>query len=204
MDIPDLEYIKNVVPELHGWCTVEKAIQLYNLVLEHTNPLCVELGVFAGRSFLPLSLGATYKGGNAIGIDAWSKEACEQGINDIANTEWWNKIDYDFFYDYTKKVLHDAILSNTTKLIRSKSVDAVSQFESKSISVLHQDSNHSELVSVEEVNLWYDKVKIGGHWVFDDTDWSTTQTAQILLLEKGYELMFSEKDGKYKIFIRRN
>jgi hypothetical protein len=98
----------------------------------------------------------------------------------------------------------DAGLSEVTRLIRSKSSDAVSGFEANSISMLHQDSNHSEEVTVEEVNIWYDKVKIGGYWIFDDTDWPTTQVAQRLLLEKGYELVFTETDGKYKVFVRRS
>lgn len=200
----DLEYIQTTTPTLHGWCTVEKATQLYNIVLEHENPLCVELGVFAGRSFLSIAMAARAKNGTAVGIDAWSKEACEQGVNDIANTEWWNSIDYDFFYNYTDKVISDAGLSSTTSLIRSKSSDAASQFAPKSISVLHQDSNHSEEVTVEEVNMWFDKVKVGGHWIFDDTDWPTTQTAQKILLEKGYELIFAEKDGKHKVFVRKD
>lgn len=198
----DLEYIQTTVPKLHGWCTVEKASHLYNLVLEHEAPLCVELGVFAGRSLVAIALGAKAKNGTAVGIDAWSKEACEQGVNDIANTEWWNNIDYDFFYNYTTKVMSDAGVSATTSLIRSKSSDVSNYYTSNSISVLHQDSNHSEEVTVEEVNLWYDKLKIGGYWIFDDTDWPTTQTAQGLLLEKGYELIFTEKDGKYKVFKR--
>jgi predicted O-methyltransferase YrrM len=200
----DLEYIQATVPTLHGWCTPEKALHIYNLVLVHQQPLCVELGVFGGRSLLPIGLAAREKNGTIVGIDAWSKDACEQGINDIENTEWWNKIDYDFFYNYTEKVMSDAGLSNITKLIRSRSADAVSYFTSKSISVLHQDSNHSEEVTVEEVNLWYDKVKPGGYWIFDDTDWPTTKKAQDVLVGKGYELIFTEKDGKYKVFIRKN
>ena len=104
----DLEYIQTTVPKLHGWCTPEKASHLYNLVLDHENPLCVELGVFAGRSLVAIALGAKAMNGTAVGIDAWSKEACEQGVNDIANTEWWNNINYDFFiskYDIETQTL---------------------------------------------------------------------------------------------------
>ena len=200
----DIEYIQQIVPTLHGWCTPEKAVHLYNLVLDHSNPLCVELGVFAGRSLLPIALGAMHVGGNVVGIDAWTKEACEQGVNDIANTEWWNAIDYDFFYNYTLKLMTDTGLSEITRLLRCTSLDAVSQFEPNSISILHQDSNHSQEVTVNEVNLWHNRLKIGGYWIFDDTDWPTTQVAQSLLLEKGYELIFRETDGKYKVFVRRN
>ena len=195
-------YLTRVIPTLHGWCSVEKALQLYKLVLEHENPLCVELGVFAGRSLLPIALGAREKNGSAIGIDAWSKEACLAGINTIANAEWWSGIDFDFFYNYTKSVVDDAKCQDTTSLLRSSSKDCADKFTASQISLLHQDSNHSEEITVEEVNLWYDKVKIGGHWIFDDTDWPTTQKAQELLLTKGYELIFTEKDGKHKVFIR--
>ena len=44
----DLDYIQATVPTLHGWCTVEKASHIYNLVLDHEQPVCVELGVFGG------------------------------------------------------------------------------------------------------------------------------------------------------------
>ena len=109
-----------------------------------------------------------------------------------------------FFFKYTDKVISDAGLSDMTKLIRCKSEDAACQFTSQSISLLHQDSNHSEEVSCQEVSLWFDKVKIGGYWVFDDTNWSSTMKAQMLLLEKGYKLIFTEKDCQYKVFTRNN
>jgi len=199
-----LEYIQKVVPTLHGWCTVEKATHLYNLVLQHDKPVCVELGVFAARSFLPIAMAANNKNGSAVGIDAWAKEACEVGNNDIANTEWWNAIDYDFFYSYSQNVISEANVSNTTSFLRLTTSEAVKQFTPESISVLHQDSNHSDENTIEEVNLWHDKLKLGGHWIFDDTDWPTTKAAQALLLEKGYELIFTETDGRYKVFVRKS
>jgi len=198
----DLEYIKNIVPTLHGWCTLDKAIHLYKLVSQHDTPLCVELGVFAGRSLLPIALAARSKNGSAVGIDAWSKNASQEGNNDDANTRWWNNIDYEFFYNYTNTVIKNAGLSGSTLIIRSKTTDICSHYASGSISLLHQDSNHSEENTVDEVNLWYDKLKIGGYWVFDDANWPTTQKAQEILLKKGYEIIFREKDDSYLVFTR--
>jgi hypothetical protein len=198
----DLEYIKSIVPTLHGWCTVDKAIHLYKLVCDHDTPLCVELGVFAGRSLLPIALAARSKSGTAVGIDAWSKNASQEGTNDPANTKWWNNIDYEFFYNYTTNVIKTAGLTGSTLIIRSKTSDICNHYTSESISLLHQDSNHSEENTVDEVNLWYDKLKIGGYWVFDDANWATTQKAQEILLTKGYKLMFSEKEDSYKVYVR--
>ena len=34
--------------------------------------------------------------------------------------------------------------------------------------------------------MWYNKVKPNGYIIFDDTNWTTTQKAQQLLVEKGF------------------
>lgn len=207
MKSDDIAYLETTIPSLHGWCSLAKAKQMYELVLacDHDRgPVCVELGVFAGRSLLAIALGARATNGKAFGIDAWSKDASAQGVNDTANTEWWNNIDYEFFYSYTQNVLKDAKVDEHTTLIRDTSTvqHVVDQFADESISMLHQDSNHSEAITIAEVNLWCNKVKIGGHWVFDDTDWPTTELAQDLLLQKGYELVFTEQEGKHKVYRR--
>jgi predicted O-methyltransferase YrrM len=197
----DINYISDVVPKLDGWCTVEKALKLYHAAASTDKPLCVELGVFAGRSLLPIALACKSKGGKCYGIDAWSKDACLEGENAPENADWWSKIDFDHFYNYTKKVIEDAKATDNCIILRNKSSDVVNIFEDMSIDLLHQDSNHSEVTTVEEVNRWYNKVKVGGLWAFDDTDWSTTKAAQDLLIQKGYAVI-SENDGKWRLFKR--
>ena len=41
--------------KIEGWCTKEKAIKMAELITDDTK-LCVELGVFGGRSLLPLGI----------------------------------------------------------------------------------------------------------------------------------------------------
>jgi len=82
-----------------------------------------------------------------------------------------------------------------------KSSDAVKIFDDHSIDFLHQDSNHSEEISCMEVELYHNKVKPGGTWVFDDTNWPTTKKAQDLLVSKGYTEVYDS--GEWKVYLRK-
>ncbi len=197
----DITYINTILPTLEGWCTKEKALTMYNCILELDKPLCVELGVFAGRSLVAICRAAKMKNGKVFGIDAWSKDASALGENTQENNDWWAKIDYDYFYNYTKNIIKESNVDDCCTILRNKTSDVVELFQDKSIDFLHQDGNHSEQVTIEEVNRWFNKVKIGGYWAFDDSDWPTTKAAQLLLVEKGYTLL-SENDGKWQLYKR--
>jgi hypothetical protein len=93
-------------------------------------------------------------------------------------------------------------VDSVVDLWKCKSRDVASKFEDNSIDLLHQDSNHSEEISCEEVELYWNKVRPNGYWVFDDTDWPTTKKAQNLLLTKGYRVLKVGSDNKWTIFIR--
>ena len=178
---------------IEGWCTKEKAIKMMEFIPDNSR-LAVELGVWGGRSLLPIAMKCK---GDVYGIDAWNVDASLEGKNDVANDEWWSNINYNKMYTYTHGLMMEHNCQNV-KLLRMKSKDAVKLFENDSIDFLHQDSNHSEEVSCEEVELYYSKVKPGGIWCFDDTNWPTTQKAQNILCTKGYEEVFDS--GSWKIY----
>jgi len=180
---------------IHGWCTKEKALKMIDYI--KPNDICVELGVFGGKSLLPISF---ITNNSVFGIDAWEKNASLEGSNAKENDEWWGKIDYNEMYNYTLN-LFNKYKCKHVKLLRMKSSDAIINFENNSIDFLHQDSNHSEEISCNEVELYHKKVKINGIWVFDDTNWKTTKKAQDLLLTYGYEELYDS--GEFKIY-RRN
>ena len=187
---------------IHGWCTVEKALALMNLVFQSRPKLSVELGVFGGKSLIALAIASKQINSDSkvVGIDAWQAQASLEGTNDKANDDWWSKINYDEFYEYTKKLMIENNVDSIVELWRSKSEDVCDKFEDNSIDILHQDSNHSEEISCREVELYDNKVKSGGFWVFDDTDWETTKKAQHMLLSKGYEEYYVQSQNKWKIF----
>jgi hypothetical protein len=64
------------------------------------------------------------------------------------------------------------------------------------VNVLHQDSNHSEEITCEEVELWASKIRLGGYWIFDDTNWATTQKAQKNLELLGFLMIEDHKTWK--------
>ena len=159
---------------------------------------CVELGVFAGKSLLPIAMAAG-SDATVIGVDAWSAPASLEGTNDKENDDWWANINYEHFYKYTRDLL-DKHERKSVQLWRDKSVNVSHKFEYGSIDLLHQDSNHSEETSCAEVSLYWNKVRPGGIWVFDDTNWKTTQKAQGLLVEKGYVEIYDS--GEWKVYQR--
>ena len=180
--------------KIEGWCTKEKAVKMASLI--KPNYFCVELGVWGGRSLLPMCFMTRNL---VIGIDSWSKEASLDGENSKLNDEWWEKIDYDDMFEYTKNLLTKHKLNNS-RLIRAKSLEVINIFKDESIDFLHQDSNHSEKISCGEVEAYYNKVKKNGIWVFDDTNWDTTKKAQKLLESYGYQEIFDS--GSWKIYRR--
>ena len=181
--------------KIEGWCSKEKAIKMTEYI-DADFKLCVEFGVFAGKSLLPIAFKSK---GQVIGIDAWDVASSLEGKNTKLNEEWWSVIDYNFFYNYTQKLLIKYNCNNV-KLLRMKSTEAISLFNDNQIDFLHQDSNHSEEISCNEVELYYNKVKINGIWVFDDTNWETTKKAQNLLNSYGYVELYDS--GTYKIYKR--
>lgn len=187
--------------QLIGWCPKEKAEKLLELASSEKVSLCVELGVYGGRSLLPLALALSQRAGTrVVGVDAWSVPAAMEGTNSKENEAYWTNVDYSGMFEYTKKLVSDHQVAHLVDLWRCKSVDVYDRFEDNSIDLLHQDSNHSEEVSCREVELYCAKVRPGGYWVFDDTHWPTTQTAQQKLLAKGFVEIFSEKDNSWKVF----
>jgi hypothetical protein len=192
-----MEKLNNIIDsgeyeKIEGWCTKEKAYKMASLI--SSNDLCVELGVWGGRSLLPICFMTDNK---VYGIDAWMKDASLEGTNDEANNEWWSKINYEDMYNYTKKILLKYNCNNA-RLYRSRSRDVVNFFQDETIDFLHQDSNHSEEISCEEVELYHKKIKKDGIWVFDDTNWNTTIKAQNLLLSYGFIEIYDS--GEWKIY----
>lgn len=187
---------------IHGWCTIEKAEKIMSYIKDLKPSLSVELGVFGGRSLLAIALESKKQNPNSkvIGIDAWEKSASLEGKNDKANDDWWANLDYNVIMKYASDLMKTNNVDSVVELWKDKSTNVSDKFDDESIDFLHQDSNHSEEISCQEVELYWNKVRHNGIWVFDDTNWPTTQKAQKLLCEKGYTELYDS--GSWKIFRR--
>lgn len=186
---------------MEGWCSVEKALNLAGLITRNRIHSVVELGVFGGRSLIPMAMAMRNAGiaGAVWGVDPWSVEAAIEGDNGAANDDWWrHAVPLEEIYEgFLANVLAHKV-TRECRWLRCKSDEALGFFADSSIGLLHQDSNHSELVSCREAAMWRRKIAPGGFWVLDDTDWATQARAVAMIAESGFEQLEDHKT--YRLF----
>ncbi len=181
------DLIEKLLPTLPGWCTIEKGKRLAKLAADSRTKLCVELGVFGGRSLVSIAVGLARNGfGRVDGIDPYTVSASLEGSNDPTNDAWWAKVDYEDVFRQAKAALEENDLSKYARIVRVGSLNAADQYEDESVDLLHADSNHSEEVSVAEVYAWTRKIRLNGFWIADDSNWPTLRRAQELLEANGF------------------
>lgn len=182
--------IAKVVSETMGWCGLEKAEHLALLTLDARPDLIVEIGVFGGKSLIPLALAAKQYGGKVAGIDPWLAGAALEGTNSEANDKWWAALNYEQVFGSFIQALHNFGVTDTVQVMRMMDVDALKDFKDGSIGILHVDGNHSPEVSRRYIEQWGPKVKPGGYLIMDDTDWPS-QAETVKLIESRYTLVNS-------------
>ena len=160
--------------DLEGWCTYEKASVLMDIIFEHRPDVVVEIGVWGGKSFIPMAAALQYLGkGMIYGIDPWKSEDSIVGFDD-ANTDWWSKVNHEKIKNGFLNKLHQLHLTDYSTIIEASSADAPLIGR---IDMIHIDGNHSEASALYDVKKWVPHVKKGGYIIFDDVDWPTTAKA---------------------------
>lgn len=197
--------------QMHGWCTEDKMRHLYGLVIKHhednpnITPVSVELGVFAGRSALPMAIAhKEINKGYLVAIDAWTVEATQEGSNSKENDEWWASLsNIEQMFDYFHKSIEALEVGGRVSVIKEKAEDVAPRVSDGSITLLHIDGNHSEEKSCQDVELWLPKVVGGGYIVLDDTGWATVKKAYNML-KAVCDIEF-EKEGEnsYTVFKKK-
>ncbi len=155
--------------QLEGWCSKEKAGILFDLVSKTRPKTVVEIGVWGGKSLIPMALALkTNKHGKIYGIDPWSPFASIEEIKEEINKNYWLSVNHEWILLGLIDVIHQIHLGGQIELIRSTSIDAPLITD---IDILHVDGNHSNKTSMEDVNKWVPYVKNGGWIIFDDMTW---------------------------------
>lgn len=173
------------VPTMNGWCDPAKANHIFDMVYEQKPNICVELGVFAGRSLIAFGLALAKLGDkrNVVhGVDTWSPAPAMEN-NDEVNAKWWRTINYTAMKSECERVCNELGISEFVKLHQCSTLDAFYRIDGE-IDILHIDGNHSQWDSTRDVTMWVDRVREGGIVYFDDEDWASTKAAQELLLLK--------------------
>lgn len=177
--------VSEATPNLHGWCTKEKALHFVDLVFEVKPDLCVEIGVFGGRSLFPVA--AALKAldhGMVVAIDPWNRDEIIRyfdPVKDQPHIQWWSKINYEQIYGSFLGMLAQYQLEDYVVTLRTTS--ELASYAIGDIDILHIDGNHNEQVSNQDVRLYLPKVKVGGYIWLNDTLWSDLQSSVDLLFE---------------------
>jgi hypothetical protein len=182
---------------LPGWCTIEKAKRMAELA--RGAHLCVELGVFGSRGLCAMAITLKDQGfGRADGVDPYTPAAALEGVNDPKNDLWWSNLDYEAIARAAQEGIYRLGLIAYAHLIRMRSFDVVGYYNDETVDCIHLDANHAESTSCEDVALWAPKIKPGGIWVFDDTNWESTKKAQRELEAIGFEVI--EDHVQWKVY----
>jgi predicted O-methyltransferase YrrM len=167
---------------MEGWVTADKGIAIAELVVKHKPEICVEIGVFGGRSLVATALALKEnKWGKVYGIDPWKTDDCLEGDQEQANKDWWAKVDMHDIHKKCMEAIWKLDLDGRVVIIRSKAQHATALF--KRIDFLTIDGNHSETSSCRDVELYCPRLKVGAPVIFDDADWPSTKKAQELILK---------------------
>lgn len=166
---------------LPGWCSPEKASLIAELVCAERPKICVEIGVFGGRSLVPCAaaLRENDEGGVIYGIETWSAAVATEHVTNKENDEWWRNQNYASIKAEFLKFLVDTDLVGWVRLIEAPSADAIGIFQS--IDYLHIDGAHSIFNAAEDVVLYFKRLKPGGIIIMDDVNWESTAPAYEIL-----------------------
>lgn len=191
-----LNTIASIHNDISGWCELEKAEILAALCYTTRPARVVEIGVFGGKSLIPMALAmkAAGAGGEVVGIDPWSNAAATEGY-DGANRDWWKSVDLERVYN-SFLTLRDR-LGVSIRVIRARSDDVE---WSAPIGLLHIDGQHTDQ-AVRDVQRYAEHVTPGGYVVVDDIGWvnagsgTRVSAAVDALAELGFEELYKLGTG---------
>jgi methyltransferase family protein len=161
------QQIEKVVPNLDGWCEVQKAQALAAIILGLRPNVTVEIGIFGGRSFLPMAMAHKEIGrGMAIGIDAWDNQAASEGY-ETDDEKFWSNVNFnDVFQKFSRMVIELGV-QNCVKVFKRRSDDVEPPAV---IDLFHCDGQHTDQ-AVKDCQRFGTKIRIGGIAVLDDLNW---------------------------------
>jgi predicted O-methyltransferase YrrM len=174
--------LERVEMALEGWCTRSKATLLMELILTEKPLKAVEIGIFGGRSLVPMAMALKSLGrGTITGIEAWSPAASVEYATNEVNDNWWRDVDYALVKRKFFAFVVDNDLLPWIKILETTSSLAAPLIHD--VDFLHIDGGHSTFGASEDVINYVKKVKKGGIVVFDDVNWASTQPAVEIVLD---------------------
>ncbi len=199
-----LEDIKASNMVLEGWCSLDKAYRISEIIIEKKCKDILEIGIFGGRSLIPMALSIRYLGeGQVIGVDPWSNsEAVAIQTNEI-NDQWWSKIDFNLIKrKYFESLIHFDLFKYV-KTLEINSNQALYVLKNHCFDLIHIDGAHSEEIAYNDVTMWFNNLKPKGIFIIDDICWPSVEKAHNWVLKKCSVLYETKEDGNsYGIYMK--
>lgn len=190
------QIIETILPTMHGWTTVEKAQALAATVFALRPEISLEIGIWAGRSLIPMALAHREIGhGMVWGIDPWSPQASADGQTTDPDRQWWGTADHEMIRSqFFEKVSNLGLIAGQhLQIFRQKSDD----FDPpENIGILAIDGNHGDQ-SIRDVDRYAIKVRKGGVVFLDDMQWAGghVKTAYEHLISLGFNRLYDIGTG---------
>jgi predicted O-methyltransferase YrrM len=163
---------------ISGWASPEKMLDMYRLVRFARPSIVIEIGTYAGRSFLPQVLGLKHNDhGVAWAVDPWEPGPTQYGTP-VVGQEFWVNVDFASRRAELEKNLQDSQLLPWARVLKSHSIDAAPRWGLESVDILHIDGNHTEEISSADVETYLPKLKPGGFLWLDDSHWPSLAKAR--------------------------
>ncbi|MFT2096633.1 class I SAM-dependent methyltransferase [Acidiphilium multivorum] len=208
-DLPE-ELIRDIAVSqiaLAGWCWPAKASWIAQAVLSIHASLCVEIGVYGGRSIAPMALAQRHLGiqGKVFAVDAWDNDIAVETPTTQENDKWWGTEDLTAVKDRFTSYLLREHLTDRIRIAEMASDDAARCFASprfrNKVDLIHIDGSHSEEQAFKDVKAWAPLLRHGGLLVMDDIAWETLGPS-IQLLNKIGDLVYEERSepGSFAAF----
>ena len=171
--------VREVPLDFGGGCSAAKALALADLMIQFDVRDAIEIGVYRGRSLLPVAEVLRLRGaGRVIGIDPWSvsealqREDHELGaaVNEFARAHPWE----DTYRGVLERIERHGLGAHC-ELLRMTSEAAAGQIPERSVGLVHIDGNHDPAAVAADVALYEPKLRPGGLLVLDDASWGSVR-----------------------------
>ena len=164
------EWAKKIPPDFIGGPQTNKQQIIAQLIVDNDLRTMVEIGVWRGRTLIPMAIATGLIGGRTFGIDPYTaKNMAEEELSpQIYETlnEAIPKIDFDGVYQELQSHLSE--FPNCT-LIRKPAIEAADEIPSV-IDGIHIDGNHDQAFVESDIKTYLPKVKPMGLIIMDDID----------------------------------
>ncbi|NNM56981.1 class I SAM-dependent methyltransferase [Acidocella sp.] len=174
--------IRAVLPQLEGWCSLQKALWLAELVTKMSGTRIGEIGVYGGKSLIPMALAARNRPGAMVyAIEPWSNSVAVEQATSGDNDQWWREVDLNKVKLGFISAVMDCGLAGVVKLIELPSDEARCAFQAMRgyrFDLLHIDGSHAEGQALADVKDWLPLMAPDGILVLDDIGWETVTKAR--------------------------